>query len=390
MVAPTLGVFVGFLLFGLVRALCSATGATGASTFFRRGQLVSAALYSLGHGGNDAQKTMGIITLLLMTAGVQEDRPPNLMLWVVLLCHAAMKASARSRAAGASVNDHGHAHHQAQARGRLRRERPVARSRSRWPALMGVPVSTTHTITGSIVGVGWSERGLSAVRWGVAGRIVWAWIFTIPAAALVARHQLCAAADLVTGQSGRASAWWGRGDADLACLLLPAVLRLCGKPCQSRPAHLRAVLPAPDTRTRGAPPHASPRRTSAALPDPLELSPEGAPPTRASSPSRSRSMIARARPSGCTRRILRPSRGARKWCAWAPSSFEGKLEGVGPSGNGPRLPQPVGPGVAYIEIDVRGRGGASGSRGYMRRGLGGVPYLFTQFEPIAAREALPC
>ncbi len=184
-VAPTLGLIIGFLLFKLVRLLFGGWRPGKVDRIFRRGQLLSAALYSLGHGGNDAQKTMGIITLLLMTAGIQEKSDhPEPMLWVVLLCHAAMGLGTLS--GGWRI---------VQTMGmRITKLKPVGgfcaeTSGAITLALavfLGVPVSTTHTITGSIVGVGWSERSLSAVRWGVAGRIVWAWIFTIPAAAIVA------------------------------------------------------------------------------------------------------------------------------------------------------------------------------------------------------------
>jgi PiT family inorganic phosphate transporter len=184
-VAPTLGMLIGFLLFKLVRLIFGGWRPGKVDRFFRRGQLFSAALYSLGHGGNDAQKTMGIITLLLMTSGLQErTEHPEPQLWVVLLCHAAMGLGTLS--GGWRI---------VQTMGmRITKLKPVGgfcaeTSGAITLALavfLGVPVSTTHTITGSIVGVGWSERSLSAVRWGVAGRIVWAWVFTIPAAAGVA------------------------------------------------------------------------------------------------------------------------------------------------------------------------------------------------------------
>ncbi|MFT3924817.1 MAG: inorganic phosphate transporter [Myxococcales bacterium] len=198
-VAPTMGMFIGFLLFKVVRLMFGGWRPGKVDRFFRRGQLLSAALYSLGHGGNDAQKTMGIITLLLMTAGIQEKSDhPEPLLWVVLLCHAAMGLGTLS--GGWRI---------VQTMGmRITKLKPVGgfcaeTSGAITLALavfMGVPVSTTHTITGSIVGVGWSERSLSAVRWGVAGRIVWAWVFTIPAAAAVASLSY-ALLRLFTGQS---------------------------------------------------------------------------------------------------------------------------------------------------------------------------------------------
>jgi PiT family inorganic phosphate transporter len=183
--APTLGMAVGFMLFKLVRALFGHMRPGKVDKLFRRGQLLSAALYSIGHGGNDAQKTMGIITLLLITAGIQDKTAKvEPELWVVLLCHTAMGLGTMS-GGWRIVRTMGM---------RITKLKPVggfcAETSGAFTLALavffGVPVSTTHTITGSIVGVGWSERSLSAVRWGVAGRIVWAWVFTIPAAATVA------------------------------------------------------------------------------------------------------------------------------------------------------------------------------------------------------------
>ncbi len=183
--APLLGMFFGYLLFALVRLIFGSYRPGRVDRIFRRGQLLSAALYSLGHGGNDAQKTMGIITLLLVAAGQQEaSSHPEPQLWVVLLCHAAMGLGTLS-GGWRIVKTMGM---------RITKLKPVGGFCAETSGAMtlalavflGVPVSTTHTITGAIVGVGWSERSLSAVRWGVAGRIVWAWVFTIPAAAVVA------------------------------------------------------------------------------------------------------------------------------------------------------------------------------------------------------------
>jgi PiT family inorganic phosphate transporter len=183
--APMLGMFIGFLLFKLVRAIFGSWRPGKVDHFFRRGQLLSAALYSLGHGGNDAQKTMGIITLLLMTAGLQEQsKHPEPQLWVVLLCHAAMGLGTLS-GGWRIVKTMGMKITKLKPVGGFCAETSGAITLA-LAVFLGVPVSTTHTITGSIVGVGWSERSLSAVRWGVAGRIVWAWVFTIPAAAIVA------------------------------------------------------------------------------------------------------------------------------------------------------------------------------------------------------------
>jgi PiT family inorganic phosphate transporter len=182
--APTLGMFIGYLLFALVRALFGHWRPGKVDRVFRRGQLLSAALYSLGHGGNDAQKTMGIITLMLVTAGMQErTEHPEPQLWVVLLCHAAMGLGTLS-GGWRIVKTMGMKITKLKPVGGFCAETSGAITLA-LAVFLGVPVSTTHTITGSIVGVGWSERSLSAVRWGVAGRIVWAWVLTIPAAAAV-------------------------------------------------------------------------------------------------------------------------------------------------------------------------------------------------------------
>jgi PiT family inorganic phosphate transporter len=155
---------------------------------FRRGQLVSAALYSLGHGGNDAQKTMGIIMALLVAAGFMDPatkltlRDPQ-TLWIILACHAAMAAGT---AAGGwrIVKTMGMRITKLQPFGGFCAETAGASTlflATHW----GIPVSTTHTITGAIMGVG-AARRLSAVKWGLSMRIVWAWVLTIPAAAGVA------------------------------------------------------------------------------------------------------------------------------------------------------------------------------------------------------------
>jgi PiT family inorganic phosphate transporter len=148
---------------------------------FRRLQLVSAALYSLGHGGNDAQKTMGIIALLLYTDGrIDHFYVPQ---WVVILCGMAIALGTLS-GGWRIVHTLGSRVTKLNPFGGFCAE--TAGATSLFLAThLGIPVSTTHTITGAIVGVG-STRRLSAVRWGVAGRIVWAWILTIPASAAVA------------------------------------------------------------------------------------------------------------------------------------------------------------------------------------------------------------
>lgn len=149
--------------------------------FFRRGQLVSAALYSLGHGGNDAQKTMGVITGLLVTAGHLEKF--EVPLWVVLISHAAI-ALGTLFGGWRIVKTMGSKITKLQPMGGFCAESAGAITLV-GATLGGIPVSTTHTITGAIMGVGATKR-LSAVKWGVAGRIVWAWVLTIPISAGVA------------------------------------------------------------------------------------------------------------------------------------------------------------------------------------------------------------
>src|SRR5581483_7133506 len=153
-----------------------------AERWFNRLQYVSAALYSLGHGSNDAQKTMGIIWLLLIVSGAIHAND-ELPIWVVLACQTAMGLGTLF-GGWRIVRTMGM---------RITKLRPVSgfcASASGAATLflatsLGVPVSTTHTITGAIIGVG-SARTVQAVRWGVAGNIVWAWIFTIPASAFIA------------------------------------------------------------------------------------------------------------------------------------------------------------------------------------------------------------
>jgi inorganic phosphate transporter, PiT family len=147
---------------------------------FRRLQLVSAGLYSLGHGGNDAQKTMGIITGLLVASGRLSSF--EVPLWVILLSHAAI-AFGTMFGGWRIVKTMGSKITKLQPFGGFCAETSGALTLV-GATLCGIPVSTTHTITGAIVGVG-ATRRLSAVRWGVAGRIVWAWVLTIPFAAMI-------------------------------------------------------------------------------------------------------------------------------------------------------------------------------------------------------------
>jgi PiT family inorganic phosphate transporter len=177
--APLIGMAIGLAVMLLIYWLFRNARLHATNRLFRRGQLVSAAMYSLGHGANDAQKTMGIIALVLVT----RDRIPSvdeIPLWVVLSAHAAIALGTMSggwrivRTMGMKIT----------------RLVPVQGFAAETGAALtlfgtahfGIPVSTTHTITGSILGVGATQR-LSAVRWGVAARVVWAWFITIPAAA---------------------------------------------------------------------------------------------------------------------------------------------------------------------------------------------------------------
>jgi PiT family inorganic phosphate transporter len=179
--APLIGLVVGFALMLATLWVFRDSTPGRVDRVFRRGQLVSAAAYSLGHGTNDAQKTMGIIAVLLFTTGHlgPEFYVP---LWVILAAHAAIGLG--TLAGGWRI---------VKTMGmRITKLRPVGGFCAETAgaltligtAVAGIPVSTTQTITGSIMGVGAIHR-LSAVRWGVAGRILWAWILTIPAAAAV-------------------------------------------------------------------------------------------------------------------------------------------------------------------------------------------------------------
>ena len=179
--SPMLGFVLGMALMTAVAWIFFRTAPRRVDQWFRRLQLVSAALYSLGHGGNDAQKTMGIIAMLLFAAGLSGPEF-NVPMWVVLACQAAMAAGTLF-GGWRIVKTMGM---------RITKLKPVGGFCAETGGAitlflatsLGIPVSTTHTITGAIVGVG-SVNKLSAVRWGVAGNIVWAWILTIPCSAFV-------------------------------------------------------------------------------------------------------------------------------------------------------------------------------------------------------------
>jgi PiT family inorganic phosphate transporter len=181
--APLIGFVVGFLMMLATLWIFRRQTPGRVDRIFRRGQLVSAAAYSLGHGTNDAQKTMGIIAVLLFTTGHLEGSQFYVPFWVIMAAHAALALGTMS-GGWRIVKTMGM---------RITKLRPVGGFSAETAgaitligtAVAGIPVSTTHTISGAIMGVGAIQR-FSAVRWGVAGRIVWAWIVTIPAAALVA------------------------------------------------------------------------------------------------------------------------------------------------------------------------------------------------------------
>ncbi len=179
--APLLGMSIGCAIGILFYWIFRHSVPSKVDFLFRRGQLLSAALYSLGHGGNDAQKTMGIITVLLFSAGLLGPTF-HVPTWVVLSCHGAMGLGTLF-GGWRIVKTMGQ---------RVAKLRPFdgfcAETGGALTLFMasslGVPVSTTHTITGAIMGVG-SLKRITAVKWGVGGRIIWAWIMTIPVSALI-------------------------------------------------------------------------------------------------------------------------------------------------------------------------------------------------------------
>ena len=181
-VSPMLGMLLGATLMVLVSWLFRRTTPRRVDKWFRRLQLVSAGLYSLGHGGNDAQKTMGIIWMLLIAAGLSTSQDP-IPMWVVITCYLAIGLGTLF-GGWRIVKTMGQ---------KITKLKPVGGFCAETGGAMtlflatglGIPVSTTHTITGAIVGVGSSQK-MNSVRWGVAGGIVWAWVLTIPASALIA------------------------------------------------------------------------------------------------------------------------------------------------------------------------------------------------------------
>jgi PiT family inorganic phosphate transporter len=180
-IAPLLGFVIGGALMVVVSWICRNMAPRKVDKHFRRFQLLSAAAYSLGHGGNDAQKTIGIIWMLLIAAGMSNSGD-GVPVWVILSCYTAMGLGTMFggwrivKTMGNRIT-------------KLNQARGFCANSGGAVTLfmataLGVPVSTTHTITGAIAGVG-STRGARRVRWGVAGGIVWAWILTIPCSALI-------------------------------------------------------------------------------------------------------------------------------------------------------------------------------------------------------------
>ena len=180
--SPALGFLFGGLLLVAVSWIVRRSTPSRVDRWFRRLQLVSAGLYSLGHGGNDAQKTIGIIWLVLIAANV-EGAKEQVPYWVVISCYVAI-ALGTMFGGWRIVKTMGQ---------KITKLKPIHGFCAETggaitlflASFLGVPVSTTHTITGAIVGVG-STRNINTVRWGLAGNIVWAWIFTIPASAVIA------------------------------------------------------------------------------------------------------------------------------------------------------------------------------------------------------------
>ncbi|SFO73559.1 inorganic phosphate transporter, PiT family [Variovorax sp. OK605] len=182
-VSPLLGFLLGSMMMVVVAWGFRRATPSRVDRWFRRLQLVSAGAYSLGHGGNDAQKTIGIIWMLLIATGYASASDANPPTWTIVSCYTAI-ALGTMFGGWRIVKTMGQKITKLKPVGGFCAETGGALTLFLATAL-GIPVSTTHTITGAIVGVGSTQRA-SAVRWGVAGNIVWAWIFTIPASAFVA------------------------------------------------------------------------------------------------------------------------------------------------------------------------------------------------------------
>src|SRR5947209_8387599 len=191
--SPLLGMLLGIVMMVGTSWIVRRRTPAQVDKWFRRLQLVSSGIFSYSHGTNDAQKTMGIIAVVLYGT-IWVDRPFHIPFWVILICHAAIGLGT-AFGGWRIVRTMGHNLTKLQPIGGFSAETGggvtiLAISR------LGIPVSTTHTITGAIVGVG-ATKGTRAVRWGVAGRIVWAWVLTIPAAAAVAAAVFIATREII-------------------------------------------------------------------------------------------------------------------------------------------------------------------------------------------------
>lgn len=186
--APLLGFALGFIFILMAYWSLRSYSPAGIDHYFRKGQLVSAALYSIGHGANDAQKTMGVILALLMAAGiVQTDVQLSFFnlqtLWIILACQLSMSLGT-ALGGWRIVKTMGM---------KITKLKPVGGFCAETAGAVtlflathtGIPVSTTHTITGSIIGVGSATTKFSSIKWGIAARIMWAWILTIPGSACI-------------------------------------------------------------------------------------------------------------------------------------------------------------------------------------------------------------
>lgn len=187
--SPFLGFVLGAAFMIMMFWIFRKSHPLNVDTLFRKGQLVSAALYSIGHGANDAQKTMGIMVALLFAAGIySKDEQLSLLdprtAWIIISCHVAI-------AAGTAVGGWRIVKTMGQ---KITKLKPIGGFCAEaagtcsvfFATFLGMPVSTTHTITGAIVGVGSTSNKVSAVKWGIAAKIAWAWILTIPAAGGIA------------------------------------------------------------------------------------------------------------------------------------------------------------------------------------------------------------
>jgi PiT family inorganic phosphate transporter len=187
--SPLIGFALGFFIICLLFWICKNKRPGAVDKGFRKGQLVSAALYSIGHGANDAQKTMGIILALLIAQGILGPSTRLSLynpqtVWIILSCHMAMSLGTLL-GGWRIVKTMGM---------KITKLRPIGGFSAETAGaftifgatLLGIPVSTTHTITGAIIGVGCSTTTFSRIKWGIATRIIWAWILTIPCAALIA------------------------------------------------------------------------------------------------------------------------------------------------------------------------------------------------------------